>query len=295
MTSDVLSGDRTFRGLLEQVTAQLRNGGIDDARRNAEWMICRACGVTRSEIIAHGGREASADQAEVLSEFMRRRIEGEPVQHILGETDFFGLTLKVTADALIPRPETESVVERALAVIEDIREPLILDVGTGSGCIALALKDKRPDATVHAVDSSAAALALARENAARCELDITVEMVDISRPDAFRSLPHNLDLLISNPPYIPESEAAGLPAEVRDHEPAAALFSGKDPLHYYRILAPLGKRLLQAGGWFVAETHADFAGEVATVLSDAGYGALRVENDLADRPRVVIGRLPRTL
>lgn len=294
MTSDVFAGERTLRRLLEQVTALLRSAGVDDARRNAEWMICRACGVTRTELFAHGGREASAGQTEVLGGFIRRRTEGEPLQHILGETEFLGLTLKVTPDALIPRPETEFVVERALAVIKDISEPLILDIGTGSGCIALAVKDKRPDATVHAVDSSNSALALARENAARCKLDITLKMVDITRADAPHRLPQNLDLLISNPPYIPESEAAGLPAEVREHEPAAALISGTDPLRYYRILAPLGSRLLQGGGWLVAETHADFAGEVAALLSDAGYADIRVENDLADRPRVVIGRSPKT-
>ncbi|RMH56152.1 MAG: peptide chain release factor N(5)-glutamine methyltransferase [Bacteroidetes bacterium] len=281
----------TRRRLLEAGTAALQRRRIEPARRQAAWMLAEVLGCTHAQLLAYGEQPVPEAAVAVFEAMLTRRLRGEPLQYILGHTDFFGLRLRVTPAVLIPRPETEQVVEAALEAVEGVARPRILDVGTGSGCIALALKHARPEAAVWACDVSPEALALAAENAATLELEVTVLAADVLAPDVVDRVPADLDLLISNPPYIPDAEAVTLEREVRDYEPALALFSGDDPLRFYRRLVAVAPRLLRPGGWLVLETHADF-GEAVAALARTALDEVQVRRDLAGRHRIVVARQP---
>jgi release factor glutamine methyltransferase len=216
-----------------------------------------------------------------------RCVAGEPLQHVLGYADFRDLRLRVSPAVMVPRPETEEVVEAALALIEDVETPRVLDVGTGSGCIALALKHERPDARVQAWDVSPDALAVARDNADRLGLDVHVAQVDLFEDAATESLRKPVDLLVSNPPYIPDDEAETLPPVVRDYDPDVALFAGDDPLRFYRALAARAPALCAPGAALVFEAHADYAEDAAAVLEAEGLRDVRVRDDLSGRPRIL--------
>jgi release factor glutamine methyltransferase len=213
---------------------------------------------------------------------------------VLGYDEFYGLRIKVSTAVLVPRPETEELVERVLDLIASVDAPRILDVGTGSGCIALALAHERPDATVAACDVSDDALAVAQTNGRQLELDVTWFRADLfAKAFAEAAADHgavDLDLLVSNPPYIPEDDADRLPDVVRDYDPPLALFAGDDPLRFYRRLAEVGRSLCRPGGVLAVETHADYAGEVEALLRSAGWTGVRVAADLSGRPRIVYGR-----
>jgi release factor glutamine methyltransferase len=219
-----------------------------------------------------------------------RCVAGEPLQHVLGYAVFRGLRLAVSPAVMVPRPETEEVVGAALAMIEDVEAPRVLDVGTGSGCIALALKHERPDATVQAWDVSPDALAVARDNASRLGLNVQFAEVDLFGDAAADRLTEPVDLLVSNPPYIPNDEAETLPAVVRDYDPHVALFSGVDPLRFYRALAAHASTLCAPGAAVVLETHADYAEEAAAVLENEGLADVRLQEDLSGRPRILRAR-----
>ena len=196
---------------------------------------------------------------------------------------------------LIPRPETEEVVEEALRRLQGCEAPWVLDVGTGSGAVALAVAHQRPDAQVFAVDVSSGALAVAAANADRLGLAISFVEADALRPAFALDVPPTFDLLISNPPYVPEAERAGLQREVRDHEPGTALFvPDADPLVFYRALAGHAEHLLRPGGWLVAETHADLGQQVGHLWTEAGLVEVAVLPDLARRDRIAVGRRARS-
>jgi release factor glutamine methyltransferase len=213
---------------------------------------------------------------------------------VLGYAVFRGLRLAVSPAVMVPRPETEEVVEAALAMIDDVEAPRVLDVGTGSGCIALAIQHERPDATVQAWDVSPDALAVARENADRLGLDVQLAEVDLFADDLDDRLPHPVDLLVSNPPYIPDDEAESLPAIVHDYDPHVALFSGDDPLRFYRALAARAPMLCAPGAALVFETHADYAEEAAATLRAEGLEDVRLQEDLSGRPRLLTARYRAT-
>ena len=282
----------TQGGLLRAATQRLAAAGVDVPRRHATWLLAEALEVRPALLPAYPQRAVEAEQTRTFEAMVARRLRGEPLQQILGHAAFFGLRLRVTPDVLIPRPETEQVVEEALRRLRAVEAPRLLDAGTGSGCMALALKHERPHAEVHACDVSTAALAVAHANAEALRLRVRFFEADLLDPDIAEALPVGLDLLISNPPYIPDAEAADLPPEVRGYEPTVALFSGADPLRFYRVLAGLAPRLLAPGGHLVLEAHADYATEVGAVLEAAGLAAVDVERDLAGRPRIVAGRRP---
>ncbi len=279
----------TARALLEDTAARLAASGVGDAARVAEWLVEDATGHTRAAL--YTGAAVTAEAAVRVAAMAERRAAGEPVQYVLGHADFYGLRLSVSPDVLIPRPETEEVVEYALTRIAAVDVPLVLDVGTGSGAIALAVAATRPDAVVFAADVSATALAVARDNADRLGLAVTFVEADAFVPAFADRVPAAFDLLISNPPYVPQSERADLQREVRDHEPPLALFvDDADPLAPYRALAGHAVRLLAPGGWLVAETHADHGAAVAALFAAAGLRAVSVTRDLAGRDRIASAR-----
>ena len=285
----------TRRALLDAATTRLRAAGVDGARRTAEWIVEDVTGAGRLAL-ATADAEATPAEAARVEGLVARRAAGEPVQYVLGHADFYGLRLAVTPAVLIPRPETEAVVEEALRRIRTFEAPWVLDVGTGSGAVALAVATERPDAEVFAADVSPGALAVAAANAGRLGLDVTFVQADALRPSFADAVPPTFDLVVSNPPYVPEAERAGLQREVRDWEPGGALFvPDADPLVFYRALAGHAERLVRPGGWLVAETHADGGRAVAALWGGAGFEEAAVLPDLSGRDRIAVARRPARL
>lgn len=279
----------TRRAVLRALRERFEAAELDAPQRTAEWMLVEALGCRRLDLLTEPNALVAPAALATLDAWLARRLRREPVQYILGYTDFFGLRIDVTPAVLIPRPETEEVVEAALSLLEGLPAPRVLDVGTGSGCIPLAIKARRPEAEVAACDVSAEALAVAQTNGQRLGLDVEWVEADVLHPAAADRLPDRLDLLIANPPYVPPREAATLEPEVRDWEPSRALFTDADPLQFYRVLSRLGTNLLRPGACLVLETHADYGEAVAALLSEDGYADVELHNDLSGRSRIAVG------
>jgi release factor glutamine methyltransferase len=276
--------------LLDWAVQQLEAADRDAPRRTAEWLLTEVLGCDRGQLYAHPERAVPPEACGRFRDMVTRCVGGEPLQHVLGYASFRGLRIQVSPAVMVPRPETEEVVEAALSAIDDVEAPRVLDIGTGSGCIALAIKHERPDAKVHAWDVSADALAVARETAEHLGLDVHFAEVDLFANDIGGSLPKPVDLLVSNPPYIPDEEAEMLSPMVHDYDPDVALFSGDDPLRFYRALADRASLLCAPNAELVFETHADFAEEAAAVLEREGLADVRVQRDLSGRPRILLAR-----
>jgi len=276
---------------LERARQRLETAGRQAPRRVAEWLLMEVLDCDQGRLYARSEQPVPAEAAARFSSMVERCVEGEPVQHVLGYTVFRGLRIEVSSAVMVPRPETEEVAGAALAVLDDVDAPRVLDVGTGSGCIALAVKHECPNAVVTGWDVSPEALAVARRNARRLDLAVQFEEVDLLS-EAGRQIDERVDLLVSNPPYIPDAEADTLPAVVREYDPPEALFSGDDALRFYRALADRAPALCGPGGAVVLETHADYAEPAAAVLRRAGLEAVRVDTDLSNRPRILTARVP---
>ena len=282
----------TRRRLLHRATQRLEGADRQAPRRTAEWLLTEILDCDRAQLYTRSERPVPPDVVQRFGELVKRRVQGEPLQHLLGYASFRGLQLQVSPDVMVPRPETETVVDRALACIEDGEQPRVLDLGTGSGCIALALKHERPDAVVYACDASPDALAVARANADALQLDVQFLEADVLADEGSNGMPQDLDLLVSNPPYIPEDEADTLLPVVREYDPAVALFTGDDPLRFYRALADWARALCAPDAFFVFEVHAAYADEVAALLRRERLTEICTDEDLSGRPRVVWGRRP---
>jgi len=261
----------TVAEALRLAEQQLCEAGVDTPRVDAELLLAHVLGVSRT-----GVHERRAEQ--VPGEFdglLERRRRREPLAYVLGEWGFRRLVLNTDARALVPRPETEVVVERCLALLRDEPEPRVLDLGTGSGAIALAIADERPDARVTAVDSAPAAVELARENAERLDLHVDVRAGDLE------AAAEGWDLVVSNPPYVPADEWDSLQPEIRDWEPRDALVG--QGLHE-EIARLASTRLL------VFEVGDGQADHVADAMASLGYADIAITPDLAEEDRVVEGR-----
>ncbi len=279
----------TLGGALRETVATLESAGVDDARRTAEWLLEALVGCSRARLYAYPETPLGDAQRATLARWVARRQAGEPVQYIVGAAAFCGLDLIVTPAVLIPRPETEEVVAAALETIAGRAAPRVLDAGTGSGAIALALKNARPDADVWALDVSPEALAVAAQNAAHLGLDVHLVCADLLAP-RLDGVEGPFDLLVSNPPYIPDAERPELAYHVRAFEPRLALFSGAEPFVFYHALARHACRLVPPGGAVVAETHADYAGGAAACFAPPHFTEVKVRRDLHGRPRVAMAR-----
>jgi release factor glutamine methyltransferase len=267
----------TVAAALQDAAARL--SGVESPAVDAEILLAHVLGTTRSAARADGRRELRDTELADLERLVARRETREPLAYVLGEWGFRRLTLSVDARVLVPRPETEIVVERALARIAGLEAPRVLDVGTGSGAIALALADEHPGARVTALDSSSDALAVARENASRTGLE--VELLD---GDLHSGLPGGpWDLVVSNPPYVLPSEIDSLEPEVRDWEPRAALV-GEGATE---AVAEHARHVLRPGSALVLEVAAGDAERVSRLLRDLGYEDAVSTKDLAGRDRVV--------
>jgi release factor glutamine methyltransferase len=261
----------TVAEALRLAERQLGEAGVDTPRVDAELLLAHVLGVSRT-----GVHERRAEQVpDEFDGLLERRRQREPLAYVLGEWGFRRLVLNTDARALVPRPETEVVVERCLALLRDEPEPRVLDLGTGSGAIALAIADERPDARVTAVDSAPAAVGLARENAERLDLHVEVRAGDLE------AAAEGWDLVVSNPPYIPADEWNSLQPEIRDWEPRDALVG--EGLHE-EIARLASTRLL------VFEVGDGQADHVADALASLGYADIAITPDLAEEDRVVEGR-----
>ncbi len=282
----------TWGMLLDDAVRRQEAAGLSDARRAALWMLGEILGVGPAHLVAYPEREATPRQAEAFAAMLARSLRREPLQYILGYRDFYGLRMRLTPAVLIPRPETEQVVEAALGLLKGRTAPRVLDVGTGSGCIALVLKHERADAEVYACDVSQAALDVARTNAETHHLAVTFFRADVLALDFPHHVPAPFDLIISNPPYIADDEADGLAPEVRHYEPHQALFAGHDPLRFYRAIIGHARVMLAPGGVLVFETHAHHADAVCVLLTESGFIDVQLQHDLAGRPRIVTAHHP---
>ena len=275
----------TVRDLLVAGTEELERAGVPSPRVDAEWLLAHALGVSRTDLYADGD-VAPADRERVFRELVARRATREPLAYVLGEWGFRRLTLHVDPRVLIPRPETEAVVERCLELLAEAAEPRVLDVGVGSGAIGLAIADEHPGARVVATDNSPGALAVAEENRARAGLEDRVELV---QGELLAGREGPFDLVVSNPPYVKPDEVDSLEPEVARFEPREALVAhgvsesiAEQALPHLAPWAPL-----------VLETADGEAHDVAALLTGLGYQDVRIGEDLAGRERVVDGRAPR--
>lgn len=279
----------TLREWLEQATDQLNAGRHPDrARRDAETLLLHRIGKNKAWLMAHGDEDFAGCAAIGYAALVERRRKGEPIQYITGGCEFYGLPFRVTPDVLIPRPETEHLVETALELARSFAAPRILDVGTGSGAIAVALATYLPKAIVTATDISEAALTIARDNAARNRVVDRIRFLEgnLLAPIAGEEF----DIIVSNPPYVPDTDRALIAVEVREHEPAVALFGGQDGLEIYRCLIPAAHAALAPGGYLAFEFGFSQAAEIQLLLTDTGFQNVDVIHDLQGIPRIASGR-----
>lgn len=262
----------------------------EEARVLAEWLVCAASGLNRSELLIHGDCELGFAALARLGEWTKRVASGEPLQYVLGSTSFFGREFLCDRRALIPRPETEELCDRVLSDSAIWRDaaPSVMDVGTGTGCIAITLVLEHPNARVIAVDCSVEALDLARKNARRLGAESRIEW---RRADLLAGVPPNsLCAIVSNPPYVSESELAALAPEVRDYEPHLALAAGADGLSVIRRLAQQAGVALAPGGKLWVEIGNEQGPAVCDLLRAQGFLGVTVHRDLAGRDRMVEAR-----
>ena len=284
---------------LKSAIAKLQNAGVDEARISVDALVFHVLGCDRAYLFAHPERELSAAEQDRLEALVERRAEGEPLQYLIGKQEFWGAEFEVSPAVLIPRPETEHLVEETLRLAGNA--PLkpkaglngpptnsrlkIVDVGTGSGAIAISLARELPEAEVWAVDLSPEALAMARRNAERLGARVRFALSDVlaavERDGCF-------DFVVSNPPYVGLDEADKVQQVVRDHEPQMAVFAGDDGLAVIRRLIPQAHEALRAGGWLLMEIGYSMSERVMALLAD--WDEVRAVPDLAGIPRVVVAR-----
>ncbi len=286
----------TIRTLLSEAEKTLTAGPHPErARRDAETLLLHALSedlpnANRAWLIAHETETPLAHGCAAFCSLIDRRRAGEPIQYITGEAEFYGLRLKVNSDVLIPRPETEHLVEKAIELARGHDRPRILDVGTGSGAIAIALAANLHDAQIHATDLSAAALKIATANAARNGVGerVLFHEGNLLAPVAGKQF----DLIVSNPPYVAENDRNSLSVEVRDFEPAQALFGGGDGFDIYRRLIPAAFDAIAGGGFQLLEIGFGQEGAVRGLLAAAGFSGIEFARDLQGIPRVAVARRP---
>ena len=279
----------TVGSALETAAERLKRAGIDTARLDARLLLGEVLGARKEALVAHPERALSADDSAAFAALLARREAREPLPYLLGWWEFLGMRFRVTPAVLIPRPETETLVETVAAELEGHIAPRILDVGTGSGCVAIGLASLLPGARVDSLDPSPAALEIARENALSLGVAERVEFHRGAFPESVGPGPYAA--IVSNPPYIPTDELDCLQAEIRDYEPRLALDGGADGLDVLRPLATQAGRLLEPGGLLAVEVAMGQADRMAQLVADAGgWSKLRVVPDLSGVYRVLVVR-----
>jgi release factor glutamine methyltransferase len=296
----------TARGLLAEGARRLAEAGLPTARQDAEWLLAAVLGLERFAFYVEPEQAVVEAAGRRFRALVARRADHEPLQHLLGYEDFRGLRLRVTPDVLIPRPETEGLVEWALELLNEddamsadwgragaiSRPPLIMDIGTGCGAIACALAAARPDARVLATDTSPAALAVAEGNVRALGLADRVRVVAGDLLEPLAGEPGRLDMIVANAPYLPSGILPSLPREVFAFEPRQALDGGPDGMDVIRRLLTAAPAALRPGGRLVLEIGEDQAGPLAALMAAGGFVDVASRDDLHGIPRYLAGRLP---
>jgi len=279
--------------LRRQAWEALKAAGIADPVREADWLLAPALGLSLPKLLFEGDLAVAPLQTEQAWTFIRRRAAREPLQYLLGTQEFCGLELAVTPDVLVPRPETELLVEATLQAVLDIGRPRVLDAGTGSGCIAVSLAWSRSDATVYALDISAPALAVAQANAIRHGVCDRIKFVQADLLTAFSVSPDGVfDVIVSNPPYIPTRALDSLQPEVAWYEPRVALSAGTDGLDYHRRLLNGAPELLKEGGHLILELGDGQSDPVVRLAQQTGaFFSLECRKDAAGIDRALVARV----
>ena len=280
----------SIREIINEAAAALGAGQIDQPRREAVSLLMHTLNVDRAFVIAHPERELLNDELERFREFVSRRAGREPLQYITGVQEFFNLSFEVTPDVLIPRPETEMIVEAALELLRADSAPTVAAVGTGSGCIAISLLHEKPGARALAIDISAKALAVARRNAERHELVDRLTLVNGDGLTCFLAEPQ-FSAVVSNPPYIPAHEIESLQPEVRDYEPLSALIAGDDGLSHIRALLRDTPHILQPRGYLIFEIGFGQVDAVKSLIDASVWDLIEIKNDLQKIPRTFVLRI----
>lgn len=282
----------TVGAVLDRVTTDLERSGISGARNEAEVLLSHLLGLRRTDLYSGTEKAVSVSQAAQLDKMVASRCTGRPLQYITGVQRFRRLSLKVGPGVLVPRPETEMLVERCLELLEGVQDPAVLDLGTGSGAIALSLATERPDCRAWATEISEDALWWAEANLKNSGLS----NVELGYGDLFSPLPSsekgNFDLIVSNPPYLSQEELSRAPVEVRDHEPEMALLSGDKGLATCIRIIREAFIWLKPGGHLVIETAGTSQYEDLRIFLARRYEGVQITNDLTGKPRFVEGRRP---
>jgi len=284
----MLAATRTIATARHALAEKFRRAGIDSADADARLLMAHVLGIDRAELMANGERALNGDEMKAIDALGERRLKREPVARIFGRKEFWSLSLQVSPAVLVPRPETETVIEATLdAVVRDALQTeklRILDIGTGSGALLLALLSELPNAVGTGSDISAAALEVARANAERNDLAGRCTFVAC---DIAAGLQGSFDLIISNPPYVARGDIASLAPEVRDYDPALALDGGADGLNGYRAIAADARRLLAPDGKLIVELGAGQEPAVRALFTNAGLTVAAARDDLAGIPRAL--------
>ncbi len=277
---------------LAVASRRLAAAGIASSSLDAELLLRHVTGWDRATILARSEASVTATQEALFLALVDERARRRPLQHLTGTQAFWRHEFRVTPDVLIPRPETEILVEAAVDRLRGHEHPTVVDVGTGSGCVALSLASELPQATIHGTDISETALAVARNNADRLKLSgrVVWHQGDLLSP--VLALSGEVHMVVSNPPYVDSTEASSLAPEVRDHEPALALFPPGDAYSVYRRLIPDAAPLLAPRGWLLLEVGQGMSDSVAALCVDAGLEIEVVIADLQSIPRVVVASRP---
>lgn len=273
----------TYREAVDMGEELLRQNGIDDAKMDAWLLLAMACKIDRNFYYLHMNEDLIQEQQEDYETVLKKRTEHIPLQYITGEQEFMGLKFSVNSNVLIPRQDTEVLVEQALKVIKPEME--VLDLCTGSGCIIVSIAKNVPTAKCVATDISKQALNVAKENAKQNQVSVRFETSDL-----LDHVQGEFDVIVSNPPYIPTGEISGLMPEVRDFEPFDALDGKEDGLYFYRRIIKDAKAHLKPNGYLMFEIGYDQGEAVSELMRGAGYQEITVKKDLAGLDRVVIGK-----
>ncbi|MDY5611798.1 peptide chain release factor N(5)-glutamine methyltransferase [Dysosmobacter sp.] len=281
----------TYNNLYLDIRQQLRKSGIDAATLEARELVCFGTGKSREELQRDGGLYASPEVERRVRDLVDRHLAGEPVAYLIGEWEFYGLPLDISRDVLIPRPDTEMLVEQAVAYCDILSECRILDLCAGSGCIGLAMASQLPRSRVVLGEYSDAALKICRQNIRRNSLSGRVVPMQVDARNKPERALGEFDCIISNPPYIPRADIAGLDVSVKDYEPHLALDGGEDGLDFYRAISEKWKEALRPGGRLYFEVGIGQADSVLRIMRSQGFGDIQVVKDYHDIPRVVFGTL----
>lgn len=287
----------TITQAINEAATRLKAFGVEHERLTAGALLAHVLGVDRTHLLVESEEQVGDAHYKNYSRLIERRAAGEPLQYITGHQEFYGLDFIVTPAVLIPRPETEFLVERIIKLMDDsMPSPLIVDVGTGSGCIAVALAANVPRARVIATDLSAAALEIARTNAERHGADHRIEFFqgDLLEPLETRHLENAVDVLASNPPYVNDGHAGLIQREVKDWEPREALFGGVEGLDFYRWLLVEGLTFVKPGGYMIVEIGYGQLDAIREMIAALEWELVDVVNDLQGIPRTITLRKPGT-